>query len=159
MSDETIKIDELKDEERIKIDVDDVAPSKAGDQDVVEEFKKVGRQFAEMLENVFTSDEAKRIETEVRAGVKGFADEVEKFVRDAGESQTAKKLQEDVDTLGKRVETSDLTRQAQTGLAQGLRWLSVELDQMAARFNTTVEKSPGSVVEDVIIEDDEVKSA
>ena len=82
MSDETIKIDDLKDDERLKIDVDDVAPGKMSEQDIVAEFKKAGRQFAKTLEEVFTSDEAKRIETEVRAGVKGFADEVEKFIRD-----------------------------------------------------------------------------
>jgi 4-hydroxyphenylpyruvate dioxygenase len=31
---------------------------------------------------------------------------------------------------------------------------SIELDQMAGRFNATVEKSPSSVAEDIIIEDD-----
>lgn len=158
MSDETIKIDDLKDDERLKIDVDDVAPGKMSEQDIVAEFKKAGRQFAKTLEEVFTSDEAKRIETEVRAGVKGFADEVEKFIREAGDTPVAKRLQEDVGTMGKRVESSDVTQQAQLALAQGLRWLSVELDQMAGRFNSPTEKSPESVVEDVIIEDD-VKSA
>jgi hypothetical protein len=158
MTDETIKIDDLKDEERIKIDAEDVAPSKMSEQDVVAEFKKIGRQFAQTLENVFTSDEAKRVETEVRAGVKGFADEVEKFMREAGDSETAKRLQNEVESLGKRVESSDLTKQAQSSLAQGLRWLSVELDQVAGRFQTPTEKSP-SDVEDVIIEDDEVKNA
>lgn len=159
MSDEKITIDDLKDEERIKIDVDDVAPSKMSEQDVVAEFQKIGRQFAKTLEDVFTSDEAKRIETEVRAGVKSFANEVERFVREAGDSQTAKRLQDDVGNLGKRVESSDLTRQAQVSLSQGLRWLSVELDQMAGRFSVPAEKSPGDVVEDVSIEDDEIKSA
>lgn len=159
MSDETIKIDELKDEERLKIDVEDVAPSKMSEQDIVAEFKKVGRQFAQTLEDVFTSDEAKRIESEVRAGVKGFADEIEKFVREAGDSPAAKKLQDDAGNLGKRIDSSEVTRQAQSTLAQGLRWLSVELDQMAGRFNATVEKTPESVTEDIIIEDDKVKSA
>jgi hypothetical protein len=158
MTDETIKIDDLKDEERIKIDAEDVAPSKMSEQDVVAEFKKIGRQFAQTLEDVFTSDEAKRVETEVRAGVKGFADEVEKFMREAGDSETAKRLQNEVESLGKRVESSDLTKQAQSSLAQGLRWLSVELDQVAGRFHTPTEKSP-SDVEDVMIEDDEVKNA
>lgn len=157
MSEEKITIDDLKEEERIKIDVEDVAPSKMSEQDIVAEFKKAGRQFAQSLEDVFTSDEAKRIEREVRAGIKGFADEVEKFVREASESPAAKKLQDDVSDLGKRVESSDVTRQAQTTLAQGLRWLSVELDQMAGRFNMPAEKSPG--VEDVVIEDNDVKSA
>lgn len=159
MSDETIKIDELKEEERIKIDVDDVAPGKLSEQDIVAEFKKVGRQFAQALEDVLTGDEAKRIETEVRAGVKGFADEIERFVREAGDSPAAKKLQDDAGNLGKRIETNDVARQAQSTLAQGLRWLSVELDQMAGRFNAPVEKAPGTVAEDIIIEDDAVKSA
>ncbi|MEZ4517317.1 MAG: hypothetical protein R3C44_10940 [Chloroflexota bacterium] len=45
MSDEPLKIDDLKEEERLKIDVEDVAPSQASEQDVVDEFKKLGRQF------------------------------------------------------------------------------------------------------------------
>ncbi len=159
MSDETIKIDELKDEERIKIDVEDVAPSTPSEHDIVDEFKKLGRQFAQTLEDVFSSDEAKRIEHEVREGVKGFASEMDKFVREASESPAAKRLQNDVENLGKRVETSDVTHQAQSGLAQGLRWLSVELDNMATRFNTPAEKSPTDTVEEVVIVDDEIKSA
>lgn len=158
MTDETIKIDDLKDEERLKIDAEDVAPGKMSEEDIVAEFKKIGRQFAETLENVFTGDEAKRIEKEVRAGVKSFADEVEKFVREAGDSDTAKRLQGEVESVAKRVESSDVTRQAQSTLAQGLRWLSVELDNVATRFNAPAEKSPADV-EDVIIEDDEVKRA
>lgn len=158
MTDESIKIDDLKDEERIKIDAEDVAPGKMSEQDVVAEFKKIGRQFAETLENVFTGDEAKRIETEVRAGVKSFADEVEKFMREAGDSETAKRLQGELESAAKRVESSDVTKQAQSTLAQGLRWLSVELDHVATRFSAPAEKSPRDV-EDVVIEDDEVKSA
>lgn len=155
MSDETIKIDDLKDEERIKIDVEDVAPSRMSEQDIVAEFKKVGRQFAQALEDVLTSDESKRIEREVRAGVKGFADEIDRAVREVGNSPAAKKLQDDAGNLGKKIDSNDVTRQAQSTLAQGLRWLSVELDQMAGRFTSPTEKSPDATF---VMDDDTVNS-
>ena len=82
MSDDKSTINQLKDEERIKIDipVDEEGTEKStGSADVTEEFKRLGRQFGDALESIFNSEEARRVETEVRAGMKSFAEEVEKL--------------------------------------------------------------------------------
>ena len=55
----------------------------------MEEFKRLGRQFADTLEGIFNSEEARRVETEVRAGMKSFADEMEKAFNQAKDSPTA----------------------------------------------------------------------
>ncbi len=151
MSDEKPIIDQLKDEERIKIDIpveEDAAGAKADATDVVEEFKRLGRQFADTLEGIFNSEEARRMETEVRAGMKSFADEVEKVFNQAKESPAASRMKEEAVDVKDRVETGEIGRKAQEGMVSGLRWLSTELEKLANQFTraeedeSPAEKSP-----------------
>lgn len=144
MSDEKPIIDQLKDEERLKIEipVEEEAGSggKAGaEADIVEEFKRLGRQFADTLEGIFTSEEAKRMETELRAGMKSFADEVEKAFHQVKESPAATRMKEEASSAKERVETGDIGRKTQEGVVTGLRWLSNELEKLAGQF-TPAEK-------------------
>jgi hypothetical protein len=151
MSDENTNVDDLKAEERLKIEIpveeDPVKGGKADGADVVEEFKRLGRQFAGTLESIFTSDEIKRLETEVRAGMKSFADEVDKTFQQAKDSPAAARMKEEASTVKDRVESGEVVRQAQEGMVSGLRWLSNELDKLAGQFDRRsddepVEKSP-----------------
>lgn len=154
MSDDKSTINQLKDEERIKIDipVDEEGTSGAkGDPapDIVEEFKRLGRQFADTLESAFNSEEARRIETEVRAGMHSFADVVEKAFNQAKDSPAATRMKEEAAGVKDRVETGDIGRKAQEGIVTGMRWLSTELDKLATQFTAAgnddqppAEKSP-----------------
>lgn len=151
MSDE---INQLKDEERIKIDipVDEEMGSGAKAEhtsDIVEEFKRLGRQFADTLEGIFNSEEAKRVETELRAGMRSFADEVEKAFSQAKESPAAARMKEEAGHVKERVETGEIGRKTQEGVVSGLRWLSNELERLATQFTPAdpteappAEKSP-----------------
>lgn len=153
MSDEKPVIDQLKEEERLKIDIpveEEASGGKTGSEaDIVEEFKRLGRQFADTLEGIFTSDEAKRMENELRAGMKGFADEVEKAFHQVKESPAATRVKEEAGAAKDRVETGEIGRKAQEGVVSGLRWLSDELEKLAGQFTPAdkgeappAEKSP-----------------
>ena len=154
MSDEKPVIDQLKEEERLKIDIpvdEDMGGSAKAEHtsDIVDEFKRLGRQFADTLEGVFTSEEAKRVETELRAGMKSFAEEVEKAFNQAKDSPAATRMKEEAGTVKDRVESGDLARKTQEGVVSGLRWLSTELEKLANQFTTAdkgdqppAEKSP-----------------
>lgn len=145
MSDEKPIIDQLKNEERIKIDIpveEDMGGAKADHgADIAEEFKRLGRQFADTLEGIFTSDEAKRMETEIRAGMRSFADEVDKAFSQAKESPAATRMKEEASGVKDRVESGELARKAQEGVVTGLRWLSTELEKLANQV-TPSEKTP-----------------
>lgn len=153
MSDEKAKVDQLKDEERIKIDIpvdEDAGGAKTEHaSDIVDEFKRLGRQFADTLEGFFTSDDARRVETEVRAGMKSFADEVEKAFNQAKDSPAATRMKDEASGVKDRVETGEFGRKAQEGVVGGLRWLSTELEKLANQFSPAdkdeqppAEKSP-----------------
>lgn len=158
MSEESPKIDDLKQEERLKIDIpvdEPAGDAKSETIDVTEEFKRLGRQFGAALESLFNSEEAKRVENDFRDGVKSFASEVEKAVREATSSPAAERLRTDAGDLKNRVETGDVGRKAQATLVEGLRWLSAELERAADSFSKSAPgtaKSNPADVEDIIVE-------
>lgn len=146
MSDEKSTINQLKDEERIKIDIpveeDPIHKTSAASADVAEEFKRLGRQFAATLEGLFNSEEAHRMETELRAGMKTFADEVDKAFRQAKDSPTATRVKEEAGGVKDRVESGEIGRKAQEGMVTGLRWLSNELEKLAEQFTPAKTEQP-----------------
>jgi hypothetical protein len=138
-------VDELKNEERLKIDipVEEEAPAKPGHStDLVEEFKRLGRQFGDTLQTAFNSEEARRIEGELRAGMRSFADEVERAFREVKDSPAATRVKEEATTAKERVETGEMTRKAQEGVVGGLRWLSNELEKLANQFTPAQGEQP-----------------
>jgi hypothetical protein len=154
MSDDKPIIDQLKEDERLKIDIpmeDEPLKSAKGaaSTDIVEEFKHLGRQFADTLEGIFNSDEARRVENELRAGMKSFASEVEKAFNQAKDSPAASRMKEEATAAKERVETGEYAHKAQEGIVSGLRWLSTELEKLANQFTPAehteqppAEKSP-----------------
>ena len=151
MSEEqTPDIEEIK--ERIDIpfeeeSIEDLkAEEKAGGPDVVEEFKKLGRHFAETFESIWNSEERVRVENEIREGVHSFADEVDKVMREARSSATAEKLQGEAAEMKARAESSDYGMMARDTVVQGLGWLSVEFGNLAEQF-AAPEKAPEDVAD------------
>ena len=141
-------INQLKEDERLKIDipVEEDAPGTAktahATTDLMEEFKRLGRQFGDTLQSAFNSEEAKRMETELRAGMKTFADEVERVFREAKDSPAATRVKEEATVVKERVETGDVGRKAQEGIVGGLRWLSDELEKLANQFTPAQQQQP-----------------
>jgi hypothetical protein len=138
-------IEEIKEQIEIPVEEDDIeglkAEEKAQDSDVVSEFKKLGRQFAQTLESAWNSEERVRVEAEIRQGVHSFVDEVDKVIREARDSETFQKVKgEAVDAKGK-VERSDLGEKTRQGIVQGLSWMSDELAKLADQFQPP-EKGP-----------------
>lgn len=133
-------VDQLKEDERLKIDIPVEEDATGGAKtahahtDLMDEFKRLGRQFGDTLQSAFNSEEARRMETELRAGMKTFADEVERVFREAKDSPAASRMKEEATVVKERVETGDVGRKAQEGIVGGLRWLSDELEKLANQF-------------------------
>ena len=146
MSDEqTPDIEEIKERIEIPVEEDDIAGLKAEEKangpDIVDEFKKFGRQFAETVEAAWNSEERVRVEKEIREGVQSFVNEVDAVIREARGSETAAKLKNDAVGIKNRAETTDVGMKARDGIVQGLAWLSEEFGKLAEQFAPT-EKSP-----------------
>lgn len=153
---EEIKI-RLGDEIDNEIPVDDDTPDKekaykaeTGEVDVTAELRGLGRRFAETIQTAWNSEERQKFESDVRQGMKSFADEIDKVIKEAKESPATAKAKEGATEFKTKVETAEIGQKAKTGFAQSLRWLSEELGKVANQF-TPSEKSP----EDVAGETDE----
>ena len=137
--------DELKEEERIKIEIEEETPQDRAKEkpasDVSDALRDLGRQFAETIESAWNSQERKEFEQEVREGVRRFGDEVNKVFTEAKESAAAKKVKEEASEVKTKVETGELSRKARSGLVEGLQWLSQELARLAEQFSPP-EKGP-----------------
>lgn len=138
---------EVEEEEVLKVDVED-------DANVVDELSKMGRKFAETLQSAWDSEERTQFETEVREGVKSFADEVDKVIRELRASAGGEKAKTAAEDVRAKVETKvdvdDISKKARTGIVTGLRWFSEELGKLADQFTPdseepVVEKSPEDV--------------
>lgn len=138
-------IEELKEQERIEISVEEEEVEKgAPEGDVSDALRDLGRQFAETLQAAWNSQERKEFEQEVREGVRRFGDEVNKVFTEAKESPTVKKAKEEAEEVRTRVESGEVTRKARGGLVEGLQWLSQELARLAEQFSPP-EKEPEPV--------------
>jgi soluble cytochrome b562 len=141
-------VDEIKD--RLKIEVEDLDEAAGGAEetaakpekgDIVDEMKSLGRQVGETIRTAWESDERQKFEGDLRAGMRSFADEIDKVVREVREGEAGKKVKAEAEELRTKVETADLGTKTRTGIVQGLRWLSEELGKLAEQF-TPKEKEP-----------------
>jgi hypothetical protein len=138
--DKSPEIDEIKEQIEIEVEVEDIDQLKADERtskgpDLVLEFQTLGRSFAEAFETAWNSEERKRVEDEVRTGVKTFADEVDKVIREAKKSPGGERIAKEAGDMANKVESSDFGRRALEGLAQGLSWMSVEMGRLAEQIN------------------------
>lgn len=139
------------DEVEIKIEEDDIDSLKADEKskgpDLVEEFRNLGRQFAETVEAAWNSEERVRIEKEIREGVNSFVGEVDAVIQEAKSSDKAKKLADDAAGMKEKAESSDFGMKAREGIVQGLTWLSEEFGKLAEQFTpaSPEEKSPEDI--------------
>ena len=136
MSDEEVSsVEEIK--ERLKVEIpveEEITKAELQDDNVAQELKDLGRQFAETLKTAWNSSEKQRVESEVREGLQSFVGEVDKVIREVRDSTTAERLRVETSEIRTKVEGSDIGRKARSGFVQGLHWLSEELGKLATQF-------------------------
>ena len=142
MSDETPSVEEIKD--RLKIEVEEEPTKADASPDVVAELQNLGRQFANTLQSAWNSEERQRIEGEVREGMKSFVNEVDKVFQTAKDSSTAERLKSEASNVTNKVGTSDVGTKARSGIVQGLKWMSIELEKLADKFTSPEKESESS---------------
>lgn len=127
----------MKEKESIKIEIEDVLASESTQEDgpkstkgkinIEDELKNLGKQFAETIQSAWKSEEVKKVEAQIREGVKKFSEEVGNIFKDAKESKAGQKVGETVN----KVDASEAAQSIKKGLAQGLQWLSQELGKLS----------------------------
>ena len=132
----------VEEEEILKVEVD------GEKSDIVNELSNMGRKFAETMKNGWNSEERTKFEAEIRQGVRSFADEVDKVIRDLKSSSTTEKVRTEASNVRTKLEADEVAQKARGGFVKGLRWFSDELGKLADSFTPeTDEKQPEDVAE------------
>ncbi len=137
----TPSVEEIKARLKVEVPVEEEEITKADVQspDVAEELREFGKQFADTIRTAWNSAERQRLETELRDGMRSFADEVDKAIQEIRKSPAADRVKSEAEYVRERVEISDVGHKARAGVATGLQRLSEQLAKLAERF-TPVEK-------------------
>lgn len=147
---EAVKIED----ETIRIEEEDL---KDAGHNVVDEMGNLGRKFAETLRGAWDSEERTKFENELKAGVRQFADEIDKIIREVRSGNVGAKFQAETSKVREEVKADDFADRAKGSLTKGLRWLSDEMGKLADQFSA---KDEGDVADDIkIVNDSEEESA
>ena len=123
----------MKEQEPIKIEIEDVTAedessnAAASGMNIEEELRKFGQQLADTIQSAMNSDEVKKVQADMQAGMKKFADEMGTAFTNVKGSETGQKVTQKVE----EIDSSEVAQSFKQGVSQGLRWLSQELGKLS----------------------------
>jgi hypothetical protein len=146
MTEETTpSVEEIKARLKVEVPVEEEAiKADAKNPDLTEELRDFGKQFADTIRSAWNSAERQRLETELRDGMRSFADEVDKAIQEIKKSPAADRVKTEAVHVREKVQASDVSHKARVGVAQGLQVLSEQLARLAERFTPVEKPVPGS---------------
>lgn len=117
-------------------------------QELMDDLNRLGMKFAEVVQTAWESDERKRLEKDVKAGVVSLVNGLERGLRKVSESEPAKeflnKAEDAAETLGERIRTSPTSHEMAGNLAKGLRILAEQIDKLAEELQRKSASSASS---------------
>ena len=101
--------------------------------DIADELRTLGKNLKEALQSVWESDERKKFEDEIRAGLADLGVTLNEAASDFRQSQTGQQLKEDVDDFRRRVHSGDVSTKVHDELINALRLANNELSKMSGK--------------------------
>jgi hypothetical protein len=136
--------DEMKTGAGTTSDANQSASSGAEGKEVIDELTRLGQKFVEVIEVAWNSEQRKKIEHDLHAGLVTVAGSLEdgfKRVSSTKEAQEAFNAAEDV---AAKVRSSKLAAELSDVLAQGLRALSDQMDRLSSEIKRSSSSAPHS---------------
>lgn len=103
-------------------------------EDIGEQLNELGKNLRDALRAAWESDERRKLQQEIEAGLVNLRDSVNDAVNDFSSSSTGQSLKEDVKDLHDRWQTGEVGTKLRTEIADALRTVNTEL-QKATRKN------------------------
>ena len=113
-----------------------------GDE-LVNELTELADRFANVVRVAWNSDQRKRIETDVKAGLDSLSTSLEDGFRQVSSSHEAKELQSKAGEVGEKVSSSKFVADLAGALTTGLRAISDQLEKLATDIQTKEAKPAG----------------
>ena len=114
-------------------------------QEVLDELGRLGTKLVEVVQSAWQSDERKRIEGELKSGLSAVVDSIEDGLDQVSKSEQTKELinkaEETATNIGDKMRESQFASDMASGLLQGLRALSDQIDKVADDFQSNTDKA------------------
>jgi hypothetical protein len=101
--------------------------------DIADELRTLGKNLKDALQSAWESDERKKLEDEIRAGLADLGVTLNEAASDFRRSQTGQQLKEDVNDFRKRVHSGEVSTKVHDELINALRMANSELSKMSGK--------------------------
>ena len=115
----------------------DPSPDENSSEDVSAEWQDLGKNLRNVFQNTWESDERRKLQDDIEAGLADFASSINKAVEDFKETPTGQKLKTDVDDFHERVKSGEVESKAREEVAAVLRSINSELEKVSKSGGTT----------------------
>lgn len=115
--------------------------------ELAEEFKKLGRNLKDAMEDAWESEERIRVSQEIESGLKDVGEAIRQATQDLAESSTAQRMKEEVDEFAERVRSGEVADKMREELIAILNKLNAEIEKASDSWSST-EESTDSEAED-----------
>lgn len=115
--------------------------TKSEGEDIGEQLNELGKNLRDALRTAWESDERRKLQQEIEAGLVNLRESVNEAVQDFSTSPTGQTLKEDVKDLHERWRTGEVGTKVRTEIADALRTVNIEL-QKTARKNQPPPSDP-----------------
>lgn len=115
----------------------DPSPDENSSEDVSAEWQDLGKNLRNVFQNTWESDERRKLQDDIEAGLADFASTINKAVGDFKESPTGQRLKTDVDDFHERVKSGEVEGKAREEVAAVLRSINSELEKVSKSGGTT----------------------
>ena len=115
----------------------DPSPDENSSEDVSAEWQDLGKNLRNVFQNTWESDERRKLQDDIEAGLADFAGTINKAVEDFKESPTGQRLKTDVDGFHERVKSGEVEGKAREEVAAVLRSINSELEKVSKSGGTT----------------------
>jgi hypothetical protein len=105
--------------------------------DIADELRTLGKNLKDALQSVWESDERKKLEDEIRAGLADLGVTLNEAASDFRRSQTGQQLKEDVNDFRKRVHSGEVSTKVHDELINALRMANSELSKMSGKRSSS----------------------
>jgi len=97
--------------------------------DLASELRALGENLSGLLHSAWDSEDRRRLQQEIEAGVRDLTDSLRSAANGFAESESGRQLQEDLRDLGERVRTGEVESRIRRDLTDVLRRINEELDR------------------------------
>ncbi|NIS83218.1 MAG: hypothetical protein GTO14_24130 [Anaerolineales bacterium] len=112
------------------------------ENELVEEFKRLGENLKNAIEAAWESEERKEISQEVQEGLTKVSQAVEGAVKEVVEGETVQRLRGEVDEFTERVRSGEVRDKVRAELRAALEKINAELEKAAASWTGSEEEAP-----------------